>query len=217
MERSKVAIVIPIFNEERTIEHLLISLKKFGYLIVVDDCSTDSTPSILKKFNLKIIKNSKNLGYEKSLKKGLMYAIKKNFKYFVTVDGDGEHYIPDVKKVLRKLKFNDLVYTNRKDVFRISEKIVKFFFSRILQIEDPLSGLKGYNIHLLKKYDFKNWNGTYGSDILIFAKLKNYTISKINIKIKKRKDLSRIGNNFFVNLSILKLLFILFQIKNSKY
>ncbi len=217
MERSEIAIVIPIFNEEKTIEPLLINLKKIGSLIAVDDCSNDSTPLILKKFNLKIIKNSKNIGYEKSLKKGLVYAVKKKFKYVVTVDGDGEHYISDVKKVVRQLKFSDLVYTNRKNVFRISEKILKFFFSRTIQIEDPLSGLKGYNINLLKKYDFKNWNGTFGSDILIFAKLKNYTISKINIKINKRRDSSRIGDNIFINLSILKLLFVLFQKNNFKY
>lgn len=217
MERSEIAIVIPIFNEEKTIEHLLINLKKIGSLIAVDDCSNDSTPLILKKFNLKIIKNSKNIGYEKSLKKGLVYAMKKNFKYVVTVDGDGEHNISDVKKVVRQLKFSDIVYTNRKNVFRISEKILKFFFSRTIQIQDPLSGLKGYNINLLKKYDFKNWNGTFGSGILIFAKLKNYTISKINIKINKRRDSSRIGDNFFINLSILKLLFVLFQKNNFKY
>tara|TARA_Y100000591_G_scaffold307708_1_gene307334 strand:- start:1587 stop:2240 length:654 start_codon:yes stop_codon:yes gene_type:complete len=216
LEKSKVAIILPIFNEEKTIKKLLINLKKIGSLIVVDDCSNDSTQTILKNFNFKIIKNSKNLGYEKSLKKGLVYAVRKNFKYIVTVDGDGEHYISDVKKVLRRLKYYDLVYTSRKSIFRISEKIVKFFFSKIFKIEDPLSGLKGYKINLLKKYDFKNWSGTYGSDILIFARLKNYTISKINININKRKDNSRIGDNFFVNLSILRLLFIIFSKYKSK-
>ncbi len=216
MERSKVAIIIPIFNEEKTIEKLLINLKKIGNLIVVDDCSNDSTPTILKKFNFKIIKNAKNLGYEKSLKKGIVYAVKKNFQYIVTVDADGEHYISDVGKVLNKLKYYDLIYTRRKNIFRISEKIVKFFFSNILNIEDPLSGLKGYKIDLLKKYNFKNWEGTYGSDILIFARLKNYKISKINININKRKDSSRIGDDFFVNLSILKVLLILFSKYRSK-
>ena len=216
MERSKVAIIIPIFNEEKTIEKLLINLKKIGNLIVVDDCSNDSTPTILKKFNFKIIKNAKNLGYEKSLKKGIVYAVKKNFQYIVTVDADGEHYISDVRKVLNKLKYYDLIYTRRKNIFRISEKIVKFFFSTIFNIEDPLSGLKGYKIDLLKKYNFKNWEGTYGSDILIFARLKNYKISKINININKRKDSSRIGDDFFVNLSILKVLLILFSKYRSK-
>ena len=216
MERPKVAIIVPIFNEEKTIEKLLINLKKIGNLIVIDDCSNDSTPTILKKFNFKIIKNTQNLGYEKSLKKGIVYAIKKNFKYIITIDADGEHYVSDVGKVLKKLKYNDLIYTKRKNIFRISEKIVKFFFSVILNIEDPLSGLKGYKIDLLKKYDFKNWEGTYGSGILIFARLKNYKISKIDININKRKGVSRIGDDFFVNLSILRLLLILFSKYRSK-
>ena len=80
MERSKVAIVIPIFNEERTIENLLFELKKIGSLILVDDCSNDSTPEILKKYNAKVIRNIKNLGYDKSLKKGLIYASRKRYK-----------------------------------------------------------------------------------------------------------------------------------------
>ncbi len=209
MERSQIAIVIPIFNEEKTIKKLLVNLNKIGNLIVVDDCSNDSTAVILSTLKIKTIKNTRNIGYEKSLKKGLVYATRKKFKYVVTIDADGEHYISDVKKVLKKLNYYDLVYTNRKNIFRISEKIVKYFFSLILKIEDPLSGLKGYKINLLKKYDFKNWNGTYGSGILIFAKVNKYSLSKINININKRKDVSRIGNNLFVDLSILKLLLIL--------
>ena len=210
MERSKVAIVIPIFNEERTIENLLFELKKIGSLILVDDCSNDSTPEILKKYNAKVIRNIKNLGYDKSLKKGLIYASRKRYKYIVTIDADGEHNVKDVKKVLVKLNDYDVVYTNRQNIFRYSEKIIKYFSKIMFRIEDPLSGLKGYRINMLKNYNFKNWDGTFGSDILIFAKLKNFRLAKINIKIKRRVDKSRIGNNILINLSILKLLVIFF-------
>ena len=51
----EISLIIPCYNEEKTIEKLLINLKKIGNLIVVDDCSNDSTPTILKKFNLKFI------------------------------------------------------------------------------------------------------------------------------------------------------------------
>ena len=70
----------------------MFELKKIGSLILVDDCSNDSTAEILK-YNAKVIRNIKNIGYEKSLKKGLIYASRKRYKYIVTIDADGEHYI----------------------------------------------------------------------------------------------------------------------------
>ena len=63
-------ILIPSYNE---IENLAKILKyKHNYLIV-DDCSNDGTEKLLIKKKINYIKNSKNIGYEKSLIKGLNY------------------------------------------------------------------------------------------------------------------------------------------------
>ena len=46
MARSSLGIVIPALNEEKTIGRIIIKLKKFGDVFVINDCSTDQTKNI---------------------------------------------------------------------------------------------------------------------------------------------------------------------------
>jgi glycosyltransferase involved in cell wall biosynthesis len=84
--KKKISIVTPTYNEETNVEKLCLliakEMKKINYEyehIVIDNCSTDSTVSILKKLaisdkNLKIIINSRNFGHIKSPVHGILQA-----------------------------------------------------------------------------------------------------------------------------------------------
>jgi len=75
----KLSIVIPCFNEEKTIESIIYNILDQQYrdieIIVVDDCSQDNTPVILKnKLNKKIDKlifHSNNQGKGAALRTGI--------------------------------------------------------------------------------------------------------------------------------------------------
>ena len=107
LEKSKVAVVLPAYNEEETIKGLLISIKRFADPIVVNDGSTDGTLKILKEIKVQYLNNLENLGYENSILKGLKYARRKNYKYIVTFDSDNQHKIKDLKKIIMLLKTNN--------------------------------------------------------------------------------------------------------------
>lgn len=74
----KLSVVIPVFNEEQTIEKLIdkvMSDKIPKEVIAVDDCSTDKTPKILKQLskkygNLKTVFLSQNKGKGHALRVG---------------------------------------------------------------------------------------------------------------------------------------------------
>lgn len=72
-----VSVVIPAHNEERTLQHVLEAVCRQDYprekleVIVIDDCSTDGTPEAAKKFPVKYIRNSSNLGLAGSLNVGI--------------------------------------------------------------------------------------------------------------------------------------------------
>ena len=51
MERSEVAIVIPCYNEEKTIISVINSSIIYGVPIVIDDNSSDRTHELIKKLN----------------------------------------------------------------------------------------------------------------------------------------------------------------------
>lgn len=80
----KLSIIIPVFNEKKTIEEVIKRIKKVilkeirKELIVVDDCSTDGTTKILKdsqkKYKFVLLRNKKNSGKGFSVRKGLEIA-----------------------------------------------------------------------------------------------------------------------------------------------
>ena len=80
----KLTIVIPCYNEEKSIQEIVEKVLQFSLyekeIIIVDDCSTDNSLSIIKSFSkndsrINYFKNktnsgaavSRNLGLEKSL------------------------------------------------------------------------------------------------------------------------------------------------------
>ena len=100
MERSKIVTVVPAYNEEKTISYITRELKNYSDVIVVDDNSLDNTNNLVKKNNVILIRNNKNLGYEKSLNIGLFKAIELDYDYAITFDGDGEHFVSDLAKFI---------------------------------------------------------------------------------------------------------------------
>ena len=78
MGRSRLGIVVPARNEEKTIKKVIVSLKKYGDVLIVDDASTDKTSFITQNLSIKFIKNKINLGYEGTVLKGIKYLLKKN-------------------------------------------------------------------------------------------------------------------------------------------
>lgn len=72
MEKKKLSVIIPAYNEEEHIKNLLSDLKAQTYknfeVIVVDDCSTDNTVEITKEFGVKILVSGRhNLSHSRNM------------------------------------------------------------------------------------------------------------------------------------------------------
>ena len=138
----KISIIIPAYNEEKTIKELLdkaISLN-FGEgvekeVIVINDCSKDNTSEILstvigEKYPIKVINNDVNLGKSRTVVKGILSS---TGDYVVIQDADLEYDPNDLKIEYEYmiLKGLDFVYGNR---FNGNNKIVykSFYFGNRL-------------------------------------------------------------------------------------
>jgi len=207
-------ILIPTYNEVKNLAKIL--KYKYNYLII-DDGSNDGTVNLLNKNKINYIKNLTNIGYEKSLIKGLNYLKKKKFKYVLTVDGDGEHPINKIKKIyfLAKNKRADLIICNRKYRSRILENLLSLFFQIRFGLKDPLSGMKMYYLPKIKKLINKFDKNSFLVDAIIILIKNKHKILNYEITTKKKIGESKIGNNFSVQLKILKIFRYIFVKKST--
>ena len=211
MPKNKIAIIIPSFNEVDTVLNIYKEAKKYGRVLIVNDCSSDNTENILFKEKIIFLKNKKNLGYEASIIKGIKYIFKywKNTKYIVTIDADGElspKYIPFLIKKLLKDNL-DIIVASRNKMNRITESALKLIFNLKFNINDPMSGLKVYKSDSLKKIINLISTKLFLVDILIIAYYYKYIIGSLKINVNKRKGKPRVGNNFVTNMKILNIIF----------
>jgi len=139
----KLSIVIPVYNEEENLAELFKRLSAVqnalpgdSEVIFVDDASSDSTSSILKKFaagdnRVKAVTFSRNFGHQAALVAGLELA---EGDVIVTMDGDLQDQ-PEVIPLLIE-KFNqgfDIVYAKRRTrQDTLFKKCTAFIFYRIL-------------------------------------------------------------------------------------
>lgn len=118
----RISIIVPVYNEEKTIEKVIEQLKTidFGFekeIIIVDDGSTDNTPNILKKlqitdYKLQIIFHDKNEGKGVAISTG----IKNSTGDIIAIqDADLEYNPEELKFLINPIIKNeaDIVYGSR--------------------------------------------------------------------------------------------------------
>lgn len=110
----KLSIIIPVYNEERTIGEVLKRLNKLKIpgiereIIVVDDGSTDSTESVISNFNpptggsnFQKIRHERNLGKGAAVNTGIKQS---SGDYIIIQDADLEYDPEYIKKLTLPIK-----------------------------------------------------------------------------------------------------------------
>lgn len=134
IESELVSIVLPTFNGERFLRQSIESCLNQSYsnieLIVVDDCSTDSTSEIIKFYEridkrVKAITNERNLNLPASLNRGFEHA---NGTY-LSWTSDDNHYGPNaISTLVKNLKTTnaDIAYSSYYFIDEAGKRLDKY-------------------------------------------------------------------------------------------
>lgn len=195
MNEYKISLIIPCFNEEKTIQQVIDkSRRRVDEIIIINDASTDNTKRILhKNKDIILINNFENLGQEQSIEKGIQNS---TGNIIIIMDSDFEHDPDDIQRFIAHLILNknDLVIGKRKYIPRAGERKLNELFEKKYGITDAMNGFRAFKKDLYKKIGFYYKNDYFGIDFLIES-LKNYKVEQIEIKDVKRRDKPRIGDN----------------------
>jgi len=94
-------VVIPAFNEEKSIATIIYDIKKhINHVVVIDDHSSDDTGKIARKFGATVIRHPKNKGVGAAMKTGIAYAKKLKPDIVITIDADGQHRPEDIPSLI---------------------------------------------------------------------------------------------------------------------
>lgn len=207
MERSQLAIIIPAYNEDQTIALVVESVRKYGDVIVVNDCSSDKTEEAATSAGAIVVTHEKNKGYDGALNTGFKKALELNKIYAITFDADGQHDPTLIETYIKKLEAgNDLVLGVRPKKARISETIMGVYFSLRFGIDDILCGMKGYHLKWVERNNGFDHINSIGSELTFFIVNNKAKFCQIPVFIHERKDHSRFGNLVRSNIKIFKAL-----------
>jgi len=196
-----VSIIVSAKDEEKSLKILLPKLKKISSdVIVVDGRSKDNTSLLCKKKKVRFfLDDGKGKGSAQRI--GAKQA---NKKYLIFVDGDGAHDIPDVYKIRKFLKTNDLIICSRQtggsydlniddslgSVLRAAGCIFLVFLVNKLfkkRFTDVLYSFKGISRKKFLKLNTKANSFEVELDILISSIKKNYKIFELPSRENARK------------------------------
>ena len=216
MEEYKVGIVIPAFNEELTIAQVVNSVKGYGYAIVVNDASTDRTRKIAEDAGVRVVSHQDNKGYDGALNSGFKRAKELDCDGIITFDADGQHDSASIPDFIIKLEEGfDLVLGVRPKTQRFSEKIFKMYTSKKYKWNDPLCGMKGYNMKLYRELGFFDSYKSIGTELSLFGLVKNTNFCEVKINMNVRRDKPRFSSLILSNIIIFRALYLSIKYKKN--
>ena len=103
----KILVIIPAYNEEKSIYNVVSSVKlniPFADVLVVNDGSCDNTYGEAIRAGAKIINLTNNLGIGGAVQSGYIYAYIEGYDIAIQVDGDGQHNPRDLKNLINEIE-----------------------------------------------------------------------------------------------------------------
>jgi glycosyltransferase involved in cell wall biosynthesis len=192
----KIFVVIPAYNEAKTIGRVISDLKKQNYknILVVDDGSKDETSNIAKRAGAMTIRHPINQGAGAATITGFDYAIIHGAEVIVTLDADGQHDVKDVEKVLRPVleKRADIVIGSRlinpdgmPVIRRVGNKGLNYITYLLFGVwtTDSQSGFKAMTSAAYKRMHLNSKDFEICSEIIKEIGRNNLRFTEVPIKV----------------------------------
>ncbi|GMT49637.1 MAG: hypothetical protein IEMM0008_1176 [bacterium] len=173
MNEHKVCVIIPIYNNVKTISKVIDQcLTHTKSIIVVDDGSDDGSTEIILSKNVFHYKLPRNQGKGEAIKRGFKIAIDQGYNHAITIDADGQHFPDDIPRFIElSSRHPDTIIIGTRSInenLSAGTKIGLFFSNLFFPVcthqkcQDTQSGYRLYPIIELdslklssRRYDFE--------------------------------------------------------------
>jgi len=201
MKNKKIAVLIPCYNEELTIEKVIKDFKKElpdADIYVYDNNSKDNSAKLAKKAGAIVVKE---------IRQGKGNVVRSMFRdieadCYLMVDADDTYPAKDAKKMCNLILEDnyDMVVgdrlsstyfqENKRPFHNFGNKIVRFLINFLFKskIEDIMSGYRTFSYDFVKSYPVLSKNFEIETEMTIHAIDKNFKIKTIPVDYKDRPE-----------------------------
>lgn len=204
-------VIIPACNEARVIREVVERVLTLGiHVVVVDDCSEDSTLKMIDHLPIYTLRHAINLGQGAAIQTGIDFAVSRGARYIVTFDADGQHDERDIPLLLDTLIHQnlDVVLGSRFmgsaiNIGHIKALVLKaaILFTRCtvgLRFTDVHNGLRAFRAEVAGALQLTQNRMAHASEILRKIKIAGYRFTEIPCIVRytdysKAKGQSHLG------------------------
>ncbi len=209
MQRQAISVIIPAYNEEKSIglvieqtTQALDSLQVPYEIIVVDDGSSDNTSRVASKYKTTVITYPQNRGKGYALRQGFEQA---QGEIIVTIDSDGTHKPKEIPDLVTPLyNGTDIVAGSRflgtdNDSTTQLNRIGNYIFNTTItaltgkRITDSQTGFRAIKKQVLDKMNLNSTGFEIESEITVKGLKNGFKFQEKPITTEKRRyNLSRV-------------------------
>lgn len=213
----KIIIVIPAYNEEKTIANVIGDAQGISdEVIVINDASFDRTKTIAQHMGAMVYSHVINLGLGAALITGFTAALKYGADIVVTMDADGQHRAHDAQNLIKEIAEGTadvvigsrLLYKNG-DSMPFVRRIYNYIANGITYIaggartSDSQSGLRAFSRYALEKIQLKSQRMEVSTEFFREIKRNNLQLKEVPIRaIYTTYSLSK-GQSFMTGIKTL--------------
>ena len=201
----KVLIIVPAFNEEKSLPILIPQILDLGYhCLVVNDASTDATAKVLDEYHFNHLDLTNNVGLAGVTQMGFKYAYENGYDVAIVTDGDGQHPPKYIARLLNEIEQGYDYVVGSRFVDEKKPVTARMLGSRLLcgliylktgkKVTDPTSGMRALGKETLKDFA-ENMNFIAEPDALTYVIRRHYKWKEVQVEMEERTQ----GQSYFHN------------------
>lgn len=218
MEKNKVFIIIPSYNEAEVVGTTIQGLLPLGYsVVVVDDASVDNTAIVIKNYPVYYLRHKINMGQGAALQTGISFALNNGADYLVTFDADGQHTPDDILPMLEILDAGeiDIIFGSRfmsatKTKISFIRRMILHFARHLnllltgILLTDAHNGLRAFNRKAASALSITENRMAHATELLILAKRHDLKYKELPVQINYTPYSTKKGQKNFHSFKVLQ-------------
>ncbi len=188
----RIVAVIPAWNEERTIQEVVRSVRERAAPLVVDDGSADRTAALAREAGAVVVRHPVNRGLGAALGTGIAGALALGADVILTIDADGQHAPEDVPAMIAPIlegRADATIGTRfsgkghmpflRRAANRIGNLVTATLFG--VSVTDSQSGFRAFSAEAARKLRIRTDRMEVSSEII--AEIREHGLRLVEVPV----------------------------------